>query len=200
MVRTWFFLDRILTWYDDFNQTRTEFYSGIKFRTGSWPASTGVGAGNPARAALTLAAWAFRPLGQAAYAEEVASPLQCPAPAYGSAFSRALETSTNVGRRLFISGTASIAPGGETQWVGDIRKQIELSFEVVESILHSRGFKLQDLTCATAYFRRPAADAAALAQWLAANRLSHLPIISAQCDICRDDLLFELEAEAQLPR
>ena len=34
------------------------------------------------------------------------------------------------------------------------------------------------------------------AEWLAANRLSHLPVISAQCDVCRDDLLFELEAEA----
>jgi len=195
VVRTWFFLDQILSWYNDFNQARTKLYSGVKFRTGSWPASTGVGASNPAGAALALAAWAFRPLGQDAYAEEVASPLQCPAPAYGSAFSRALETSTNTGRRLFISGTASIAPGGETKWVGDLRKQVELTFEVVESILSSRGFALTDLTCATAYFRRPA-EAGAFAEWLAANHLSQLPIISTQCDICRDDLLFELEAEA----
>jgi hypothetical protein len=24
-----------------------------------------------------------------------------------------------------------------------------------------------------------------------------MPVVSAQCDICRDDLLFELEAEAE---
>jgi len=195
VVRTWFFLENILAWYHDFNQARTQIYSEVKFRTGSLPASTGVGARNPAGAALALAAWAFRPLGQQAHAEEVASPLQCPAPAYGSSFSRALETSTNTGRRLFLSGTASIAPGGETLWVGDLRKQVALTFEVVDSILRSRGFGFTDLTCATAYFRRPV-EAGMFAEWLAANRLSHLPILCAQCDVCRDDLLFELEAEA----
>ena len=195
LVRTWFFLDNILSWYNDFNLVRTKIYSGVKFRTGSLPASTGVGAGNPVGAALALAAWAFRPLGQDSYAEEVASPLQCPAPAYGSSFSRALETSTNTGRRLFISGTASIAPGGATQWVGDPRKQVELTFAVVEAILKSRGFAFADLTCATAYFRRPS-EAGLLTEWLASQRLSALPVTSAQCDVCRDDLLFELEAEA----
>src|ERR1019366_7766700 len=95
LVRTWFFLENILSWYDDFNQARTNIYSGVKFRTGSLPASTGVGAKNPAGAALALAAWAFRPVGKNSYAEAVASPLQCPAPAYGSAFSRAMEMSTN---------------------------------------------------------------------------------------------------------
>ena len=61
-VRTWFFLENILSWYDDFNQARTKIYSGVKFRTGSLPASTGVGAKNPAGTALALAAWAFQPL------------------------------------------------------------------------------------------------------------------------------------------
>jgi len=195
VVRTWFFLDHILSWYNDFNPARTEIYSQVKFRTGSLPASTGVGAGNPAGAALALVAWAFRPLGQDSYAEEVASPLQCPAPAYGSSFSRALETSTNTGRRLFISGTASIAPEGKTLWVGDVRKQVELTMNVVEAILRSRGFDFNDLACATAYFRH-ATDAGVFAEWLAANRLSRLPVVFAQCDVCRDDLLFELEAEA----
>jgi len=72
---------------------------------------------------------------------------------------------------------------------------VALTFEVVDSILRSRGFGFTDLTCATAYFRRPV-EAGMFAEWLAANRLSHLPILCAQCDVCRDDLLFELEAEA----
>jgi enamine deaminase RidA (YjgF/YER057c/UK114 family) len=129
------------------------------------------------------------------YAEEVASPLQCPAPAYGSSFSRAMEISTNGGRQLFISGTASIAPGGKTRWVGDVRKQVGLTMDVIEAILRSRRFLLEDLSRATAYFRR-AADASVFAEWLAARQLSHLPVVSAECDVCRDDLLFELEAEA----
>ena len=195
-VRTWFFLEDILSWYDDFNSARTKIYSGVKFRTGSLPASTGVGAKNPAGAALALTAWAFRPVGKNSYAEEVASPLQCPAPAYGSSFSRALEISTNTGRRLFISGTASIAPGGKTLWVGDVRKQVDLTMDVVEAMLRARGFSFAELTRATAYFRHPI-DAGVFAEWLAANRLPQMPVVSAQCDVCRDDLLFELEAEAE---
>jgi enamine deaminase RidA (YjgF/YER057c/UK114 family) len=196
VVRTWFFLENILSWYDDFNRARTEIYSGANFRSGSLPASTGVGAKNPAGAALALAAWAFRPVEKNSCAEEVASPLQCPAPAYGSSFSRALEMSTNTGRRLFISGTASIAPGGKTLWVGDVCEQVELTMDVVEAILRSRGFEFADLTRATAYFRHPP-DAGVFAEWLAANRRTQMPVVSAQCDVCRDGLLFELEAEAE---
>ena len=195
-VRTWFFLENILSWYDDFNQVRTNIYSGIKFRTGSLPASTGVSAKNPAGTALALAALAFRPLEKSSRAEEIASPLQCPALAYGSSFSRAMELPTNTGRRLHISGTASIAPGGKTLWVGDVHKQVELTMDVVGEILRSRGFSFANLTRATAYFRH-ATDAAVFAQWLTANQLKQILIISAQCDVCRDDLLFELEAEAE---
>jgi enamine deaminase RidA (YjgF/YER057c/UK114 family) len=185
-----------LSWYDDFNQARTKIYSGVKFRTGSLPASTGVGAKNPAGAALALAAWAFRPLTKKFYAEEVASPRQCPAPAYGSSFSRAMEVSANAGRRMFISGTASIAPGGKTLWVGDVRKQVQLTMDVVEAMLVARGFTFADFTRATAYFRHPA-DAVVFAEWLTENRLAQMPVVFAQCDVCRDDLLFELEAEAE---
>jgi enamine deaminase RidA (YjgF/YER057c/UK114 family) len=196
VVRTWFFLENILSWYDDFNRARTKLYSGVKFRSGSMPASTGVGAKNPAGAALALAEWAFRPSGKNSRAEEIASPMQCPAPAYGSAFSRAMEVPAAAGRRLFVSGTASIAPGGKTLWTGDVRKQVKLTMDVVEAILRPRGFAFADITRATAYFRRPA-DAAVFAEWLAANRLAKMPVISAQCDLCRDDLLFELEADAE---
>jgi len=195
VVRTWFYLEDILSWYDDFNPVRTQLYSGVKFRTGSLPASTGVGAKNPGGAALAVAAWAFQPLAPDAYAEEVASPLQCPAPAYGSSFSRAMEISTNGRRRLSISGTASIAPGGKTMWVGDVRRQVALTMEVVEAILRSRRFGWGDLSRATAYFRRPA-DAPVFGEWLAAHGLTDLPVVPAHCDVCRDDLLFELEAEA----
>jgi len=196
-VRTWFYLENILSWYDDFNQARTKIYSAMKFRNGSIPASTGVAAKNPAGTALALAAWAFRPLEPGARAEEIASPLQCPAPAYGSSFSRAMELTAPTGqRRIFISGTASIAPGGKTEWVGDVRKQIDLTMDVVEAILTSREMTFANFTRATAYFRNPA-DVGVFAEWLAAHGQEQMPVISAQCDVCRDDLLFELEADAE---
>jgi len=196
-VRTWFFLEDLLSWYGEFNQTRTQIYSGVKFRTGSLPASTGIGAKNPVGAALAVGAWAMQPLNSSARAEEIASPLQCPAPAYGSSFSRAIELSSQSGRRLLLSGTASIAPGGQTLWPGAARQQVAQTMQVVEAILGSRGFGFSDLTRATAYFKRRA-DARVFTEWCGAHGLRLQPVTLAQCDICRDDLLFELEADAWL--
>jgi enamine deaminase RidA (YjgF/YER057c/UK114 family) len=143
-------------------------------------------------------AWALQPLDFFARIAEVHSPLQCPATAYGSSFSRAMEISSLHGRRLLISGTASVAPGGQTLWPGNLRQQIHLTMEVVEVILASRGFEFSDITRATAYFKN-CAGLKEFPAWCAARELSSLPVLAAQCGICREDLLFELEADAWKP-
>ena len=140
----------------------------------------------------------MQPLNPSACALEIASPLQCPAPAYGSSFSRAMELSTAAGRRLFISGTASVAPGGETLWQNDIARQVDLTMKVVEALLSSRGYSFDDLTRAVAYFKH-SEYLPAFTQWCAARRLSSLPLVSTHCAICRDTLAFELEADAEKP-
>jgi enamine deaminase RidA (YjgF/YER057c/UK114 family) len=198
VMRTWFFLDELLAWYGAFNEARTQAYTRVKFRSGSLPASTGISGRNPAGTALVAGAWALQPLHSTAQVAEVASPLQCPAPAYGSSFSRAMEISSIYGRRLLISGTASIAPDGRTLWPGNLRQQIGLTMDVVEAILASRGFGFADITRATAYFKHRA-DIPAFAQWCAERELPAMPAIAAHCGICRDDLLFELEADAWNP-
>ena len=195
VVRTWFYLDHLLSWYGAFNEVRSGAYARVPFRSGSLPASTGISARNPAGTALVAAARALQPLHPAARVAEVSSPLQCSARAYGSSFSRAMEIASLHGRRLLISGTASIAPGGRTLWAGNLSRQMERTMEVVGAILASRGFGFSDITRATAYFKRRA-DIPALAAWCAGRGLSTLPAIAAECGICRDDLLFELEADA----
>jgi enamine deaminase RidA (YjgF/YER057c/UK114 family) len=196
-IRTWFFVDEILSWYGEFNRARTEVYSGIQFHTRSLPASTGIGGRNPAGAALTLGVWAMQPKNPSARATEVHSPLQCSATAYGSSFSRAMEYDAPAGRRLLLSGTASIAPEGKTLWQNDIRRQVQETMHIVEALARSRGGTLFELTRATAYCKRRA-DAAAFLEWCKVKDLLSLPIVLAQAEICRDDLLFELEAEASL--
>jgi enamine deaminase RidA (YjgF/YER057c/UK114 family) len=195
VVRTWFFLDEILAWYPEFNQARTRVYSGIRFQTGSLPASTGIGARNPARAALTVEAWAARPLLDGSSFKEIASPLQCPAPAYGSSFSRAMEMASPAGQRVLVSGTASIAPEGNTLWKGDARKQVGQTLQVVETLLCSRGLSFEDVTRATAYFKRPG-DLPLFREFCATNGVALPPVVCALGDICRSDLLFELELDA----
>lgn len=198
VVRTWFFLDEILSWYAEFNEARTEAYSRINFRSGASPTSTGISARNPAGTALAAGAWALQPLDSSTQIVEVHSPLQCPAPAYGSSFSRAMEISSPLGRRLLISGTASIAAGGQTLWPGNLRQQIQHTMEVVEIILASRGFEFSDITRATAYFKNRA-GVAEFPAWCADRDLRSLPALTVECGICRGDLLFELEADAWKP-
>jgi enamine deaminase RidA (YjgF/YER057c/UK114 family) len=195
LIRTWFYLDDLLSWYGEFNQVRTTFYGARPFRIGSLPASTGIEARNPFGTALAVGAWAIQPLKATCTVREIASPLQCPAPAYGSSFSRAMEIATPVGRRLLISGTASIEPGGATLWIGDIQRQISLTMEVVEAILKSRGMGFAHTTRAIAYFKEPA-FAAVFADWNARAGAKFPTCLVVHDAICRDDLLFELELDA----
>ncbi|MDI1249271.1 MAG: RidA family protein [Lacunisphaera sp.] len=195
VVRTWFYNDDILGWYADFNRVRSAHYAGVKWRTGSLPASTGSGARTPSGAARVVGARALRPAGGAAPAVEVGSPLQCPAPAYGSAFARAMELSTTGGRLLMVSGTASIHPDGRTAWVGDAAKQVGLTMEVIGAILQSRGMDYDDVTRATAYYR-DAADKKHFDRWLAEHGRQAMPVVHTHSVVCRDDLLFEVELDA----
>ncbi len=195
VFRTWFYLDDLLSWYGEFNQVRTAFYGARPFRIGSLPASTGIEARNPFGTALTVGAWAIQPLQPTCTVREIASPLQCPAPAYGSSFSRATEIATPAGRRLLISGTASIEPGGATLWVGDIERQIGLTMEVVEAILKSRGMGFAHTTRAIAYFKE-SAFAAVFANWNVRSGSKFPACLAVHDAICRDDLLFEIELDA----
>lgn len=194
VVRTWFFLDNILSWYGEFNKVRNHFYAGQDLHGKTFPASTGVSGKNPNGAALSLAAWAMRPLGFKTDFKEVPSPLQCPAPKYGSGFSRAAEMVAPEYRHLLVSGTASIFPDGESAHNGDIKKQIELSMDVVRGILQSRDLTFADVTRATLYFK-DLAQAGAFDTWCAGKKIV-FPFIATQADVCRDELLFEIELDA----
>jgi len=196
VARTWFFLNDIVSWYGDFNRVRNDFFARSELRPGSVPASTGVSGLNPAGAALAASAWATRAHDPSVkIVEVVPSPKQCPAPAYGSAFSRAVELNLPGFRRIMVSGTASIEPGGRTAHVGDVHAQIELSMQVVESILASRRMSFTDVSRATAYFKS-ADNAPVFDNWLARHEMGAMPLVRACCDICRDDLLFEIELDA----
>jgi enamine deaminase RidA (YjgF/YER057c/UK114 family) len=196
VARTWFFLDDILAWYGAFNRVRNEFFDRQGIRTPTMPASTGVRGRNPVGAALTAAVLAVLPYDPVANGvRTVASPGQCPAPAYGSAFSRAVEIGSSDFRHLLVSGTASIAPDGETCHVGDVEGQIARTMEVVEGILASRGMSLADASRAVAYFKS-AEDVAVFSRWLRRRGVKRLPVLNVCCDICRPDLLFELELDA----
>ena len=194
VARTWLYLDRILDWYGDFNFVRKDAFDRFELYSQSMPASTGIGASNLSEAAVTAGAWAVAPLRSEARVEQVVSPLQCSARDYGSCFSRAVEIVCPDLRRLMVSGTASISREGVTEHCGDVWQQMQRSFEVVDAILDSRAMGWRNVSRATAYLRR-VQDAAVCEEFLAARRLN-VPIIMTRADVCRDDLLFEIELDA----
>jgi enamine deaminase RidA (YjgF/YER057c/UK114 family) len=195
VVRTWLYLDDLLTWYGEFNDARTEFFKSRGVFERLIPASTGIGASNPAGAALLSGALAIRPRRSGVRIQEVESPLQRPATEYRSSFSRAVEVATPDRRWLTISGTASIAADGKSMFAGDVVKQIHLTLDVVEAILRSRGMDWSNATRAVGYFR----DIRALPVFDACcheRGMSPLPLAPAHATVCRADLLFEMELDA----
>ncbi|MGI6137548.1 MAG: Rid family hydrolase [Candidatus Hydrogenedentales bacterium] len=198
VVRTWFYNKDMLQWYDSFNEVRTAFFQERGLFDRFVPASTGIGCRNGKDAALIAGVLAVAAHSQSLTPTEVLSPLQCPSFEYGSAFSRAMEFTAGGLRRLYISGTASIEPGGLSVHLGDVRAQIELTLDVVEAILVSRGMTWDCTTRSIAYFKH-AEDAPNFATALKERGMPSLPGVIAHTDICRDDLLFELELDAIHP-
>jgi len=193
LVRTWLFLDDIVSWYDAFNRVRTAFYQDCGV-TDRLPASTGIGGRNAAGAAVCAVVWAAQPRAGAFSVRAVPSPRQCDATCYGSAFSRAIELRTPELSRLLISGTASIDPAGRTAHVGNAMAQIELTMEVVAAILKACGADFADASRLTAYFKRPE-DCRWFELWRAKAGLEHWPVLCLVADVCRDELLFEVELD-----
>jgi len=195
VARTWLYMDKILDWYDPFNRARDAFFTSRRVYDGLVPASTGVGSANLCGSAITACAIAVRPKGACVSVQAVDSPLQCSALNYRSSFSRAVEIATPDCRTLMVSGTASIEPGGKTAYIGDAGGQIRLTMEVVGAILASRGMGWSDVSRAVMYLKK-AEYLPLWRTWLREHALNSFPLVTVEADVCRDDLLVEIELDA----
>ena len=195
MVRTWFYLDDILAWYGDFNRIRDDFFREKGIFDGLVPASTGIGTGNTAGSALVGGLVAVQGKNGKSDSYVVESPLQCSALDYGSSFSRAAELNMPCHRRLYISGTASIAPEGHTVFVGDTDAQVAKTMEVVQAILESREMSWADVARGIVYIRDPK-DLPSYERYCRKLSLPDMPVVVTNSTVCRDDLLFEIEVDA----
>jgi enamine deaminase RidA (YjgF/YER057c/UK114 family) len=194
-VRTWIYLDRLLDWYGDFNRVRTGFFEEKGVFDHMVPASTGIGAGNPFGAAIMMDVLAVQSKTDRLKIFAVDSPLQNPALDYKSSFSRAVELDYLTHRSLLISGTASIDPDGKTVHQDDPEKQIRLTMEVVKTLLESRGMGWGDLFRGIAYFKDM--DYLPVYRRIAAELgIPRFPLAVSHADVCRHDLLFEIEVDA----
>ena len=195
VVRTWMYLNNLLTWYDQFNEVRNNFFTQRGVFDGVVPASTGVGVCNPAGAALVTDVFAVKLKTDQVKIQAIPSPLQCPAIDYKSSFSRAVEVAVPDHRTIYISGTASIEPSGKTVHIDDTEKQIKLTMEVADAILKSRKMDFSDTVRAIAYFK-DMKDVPLFTKYCRDNALPKMPVALSHSDICRHDLLFEIELDA----
>ena len=193
--RTWMWLGDILSWYDNFNRVRNQFFKergliGEGTRQ-SMPASTGIGLYliDGSRCALDLVA-VLEPREATRYLQAVGRQ-QC-ALEYGSAFSRASVAITPAGETIFVSGTASIDASGATTHIGDAAGQVSTTIENVRAVLSDVNAGDEDVVQAVIYCKTPEvekifSDLKPSITW---------PYVTVTCDICRPDLLFEIEATA----
>ena len=193
--RTWMWLSDILSWYDDFNQVRNKFFTerGLigKGSRQSMPASTGIGlypAGG-GRCAMDLTA-ALEPADSIQFLGAVGKQ-QC-ALEYGSAFSRASRSITPAGETVFVSGTASIDASGATTNIGDASGQINTTIENVRAVLRDMQAADEDVVQAIAYCKTTEVEEI----FNTVKDNLPWPWVTMICDICRPELLFEIEATA----
>ncbi len=195
VARTWMWLDDILSWYEDFNHVRSTFFTEQRMlgngRQDRMPASTGVGLGpaNRSHCSMDMVA-VLEPAGSVRYSQ--AAGQQQSAFKYGSAFSRATRAVTPSSEIVYISGTASIDAEGITTNIGDIPGQIKATINNVRAVMEQMHCPEEKLVQVIAYCKnrdveRVFENAKQQMQW---------PWVTVICDICRDDLLFEIEAAA----
>jgi len=202
VVRTWIYLSDILDWYTDFNLARNRCYSDYGFlgdQTGEaeqiyMPASTGIEGKNPAGLAATMDVFAIRRSDHSATTVRAISGTHQRSPfRYGSAFSRAMVVEDSLSKLILVSGTASIDEHGTSVYPGDTAAQIRHSLHVVAAIAESEGASLQDLCEATAFLKKKE-DFPVFQQVIQHVGIPDIPSVNVVADICRDELLFELDA------
>ncbi len=82
---------------------------------------------------------------------------------------------------------------GESIYIGDISSQVKYTVEVVDSLIHSEGASFSDLCEATVFLKRKS-DFPLYQETVESLGLSDIPAMYLVADVCRDELLFELDA------
>jgi len=222
VVRTWFYLGGITQLeaetqrYVEFNRARTDFYKNVRFRCslpvpniphGLYPASTGIGMRGDGVAVSCLALQTER---KDAFLLPLENPQQTPAYAYppkyspqSPKFSRAKALILGNYVTAWVSGTASVVHS-ESRHPEDPQRQTEQTVDNMEQLLSSENFAfhgipgagagLGDLANIRVYLKRPGDFP--ICKAICERRFGPVPAIYAVADICRPELLVEIEGVA----
>jgi enamine deaminase RidA (YjgF/YER057c/UK114 family) len=226
VVRTWFYLggitarERRTQRYKELNRARTDFYQPIQFYPSLlqepnggavYPASTGIGT---AGTGLVIGCTALQTRRSDVSLLTLENPQQTPAYRYHSRyspqspkFSRALALLTPGYVMTWVSGTASIVDS-ESRHPGNIEKQTEQTIDNIEKLIAAENFRLRGVSGAGACLQQMAKlrvyikrhEDYAKCREVCERRFGAVPTIYAVADVCRPELLVEIEGVAFSPR
>jgi len=222
VIRTWLYLGGIVAEeegtqrYRELNRARAEAYAGVPFFRDRlpkghpaevYPASTGIGTEGRGLVLSAIALGTDRP-------DVLILPLENPRQTsayrydarYGPQspkFSRAVAVACGPDALILISGTASITRS-ETRHPGDARAQTRETLDNIEALiseenlsrhgLPGRGTTLGGIALARVYVKRK--EDYPRVRAVCEERLGELPTVYAAADVCRPDLLVEIEGIA----
>ena len=230
VFRTWFYMGSIVApdsrsadgiqRYKELNRARTVAFDGVRFLRDTlqtqpafdvYPASTGIGMGGED---VALSCSALLTERKDVFTLPLENPRQTPAFDYARhyspetpKFARAMAVVYDNQAAVYISGTASIT-ASETQHIGNTAKQTEETLLNIATLISAENFanagfagfgaKLTDLAVVRAYVKH-AADYETVRRECE-KQLPGVPVVYTVGDVCRDDLLVELEAVAHIRR
>jgi enamine deaminase RidA (YjgF/YER057c/UK114 family) len=222
VLRTWLYLGGIVDHdgptqrYKELNRARADVYQHVAFLgerlpeghdAPAFPASTGIGT---AGRSISISAVALMSDRDDVLAVPLENPRQTAAYAYSTAysptspkFSRGLVLCHGSDATLFISGTASITRS-ETRHPGDVVAQTHEALENITALISEDnlarhdlpgwGTTLEGLGVARVYVKRREDQAKVRA--VCRQRLGEVPATFTVADVCRPDLLVEIEGIA----
>lgn len=196
-VRSWNYVDSILSRYAEFNAVRDARFAGLGIS--EYPAGTGIDA--VLEGGVSMAAFAeFHSAGNGSAPKIVRykTAAQCEAPSYGPKFSRAVSSEADGWRRVHISGTASVGQSGQTLNSDDVDRNIAHTMETVRELLSLAGAGFSNVVRSHAYFKKPE-FVPRFDAWREARGIEDFPCAFNVSDVCRDDWLFEFECVAFVP-
>ncbi|MBR2170277.1 MAG: endoribonuclease L-PSP, partial [Alistipes sp.] len=216
IVRQWNYIENITSLspegqnYQQFNDARSEFYSKTTWKNG-YPAATGIGT---ACGGVTVVVDALRNSGICS--EPIDNPLQISAHAYSQKvlinnnsapnkttpkFERARRVECKEMEAIYISGTAAIR-GEESCTDSDIISQIKVTMENIEQLTSQKDSKHKNDSQEVGYensmlriYLKHRSNWPQVKQWIADN-CANVETLCIEADICRSELLVEIEGIA----
>ncbi len=222
ILRTWLYLGGIVDdegatqRYKELNRARTDVFQHVSFleerlpegHVGpAFPASTGIGTRGRS---VTISALAVLSDADDVVAVPLENPRQTSAFSYSSKyspttpkFSRGLALCRDDEATLFISGTASITHS-ETRHIGDVSAQTEESLENIAALISEEnlarhglagmGTTFDGLGVVRVYIKR--LEDYEKVRAVCSRRIGSIPATYVVADVCRTDLLVEIEGIA----